>query len=136
MFSFYRNESLNLQCFDECPSECFNIFYSFEQSQGNYPSPFYAKQLATKSRNTKRVQNLTLDEMRQRVLAVNVYFSDLVFQNIVEKPARSIEQLIADVGGFIGLCVGTSLLSCVEILEIILDLAFTYISFKKVNAVN
>lgn len=40
-------------------------------------------------------------------------------------PAKTLEQYIADIGGIMGLCIGTSLLSFVELLELGLLLLFS-----------
>ncbi|RNA07701.1 acid-sensing ion channel 2 [Brachionus plicatilis] len=62
----------------------------------------------------------------ESVLAVNVFYNDISLNVIKEFSAKTFEQLVAEIGGFLGLCMGISLLSVVEIFELI----FKIILFK------
>jgi hypothetical protein len=111
--------------------ESFNVMLS----QAEFMSPFYRQLMLVLYNNaSKSLKNLTYD--KQRIVSVNIYFEDLIVQSIQEQPAKIPEQLVADLGGFMGLCVGTSLLGIFEIFEIILDLILTYRSLKKKQTVS
>lgn len=43
----------------------------------------------------------------------------MLLKQINESPARSAEQLMADVGGIVGLCIGASFLSIIELVELL-----------------
>ncbi|RNA37545.1 hypothetical protein BpHYR1_012940 [Brachionus plicatilis] len=38
--------------------------------------------------------------------AVNIYHDDIAMTFVEEKPTRTVEQLVAEIGGFLGLCAG------------------------------
>lgn len=116
------------KCFSECPDQCNLVFFNFELSMSTFPTPFYAK-LLKKYQTIKpnAAWNMSsYEDLKGRILAVNVYFDDISYVVIDEVPAKSLEQFIADIGGLTGLCLGTSLLSLVEIVELVLQYLFNF----------
>lgn len=129
----------NHSCFEDCPLECESIYYNLVTYQSVFPSPFYADYLIKYDRPAYRsVRNLTsFAQIKRSVLALNIYFSDISYSYTFEVPMKTIEQLIADIGGLMGICIGTSLLGFVEIIELILDLLFfTDYSVAKGNKIH
>lgn len=124
---------MSKDCFNECPQECNSVEFSLTTSQSDFPSPFYANLLI---RNNNRVpnyrRNLTsFDYIKKTVMKVNIYYSDIAFTSIREIPAKAIEQLVGDLGGILGICLGASLLSFIELIEIVLQVTFIYAKLKK-----
>lgn len=130
----FYNSSYNKNCFYECPQECDSVEYALSSSHSDFPSPFYANILIKKfnksssqfRRNFTRYENI-----KKSVAKINIYFSDISYTTISEVPSKLIEQLIGDLGGILGICVGASLLSFIELIEIILELIFVYGRMKK-----
>lgn len=58
--------------------------------------------------------------LRSNFLELNVFFSAFNEETVAQQPAYSLTSLLADVGGSMGLFVGASLLTCVEVLECLL----------------
>jgi uncharacterized membrane protein len=57
------------------------------------------------------------------------------YTSMVESPSFTGQSLLANVGGYFGLCLGLSLLSLVEIIELIFKIIITLvINFKKKNS--
>ncbi|XP_076090360.1 acid-sensing ion channel 2-like [Mytilus galloprovincialis] len=52
-------------------------------------------------------------------LKLHIYFEELNYEQIVEEPMYDITQVIADIGGSLGLCIGVSLLCVFEAVEAI-----------------
>ena len=75
--------------------------------------------------SNKSIKFSNISQIKESTLAVNIYFEDLSYTLIEEVPARTLEQFMADVGGFMGLCIGNSILSSVEIIELILQILYT-----------
>jgi len=46
---------------------------------------------------------------------------DLVYDLIEEKPAKLVLDIISDIGGIMGLCIGASLMSFVELIDLALN---------------
>lgn len=115
--SFYSSD-LSLKCFDSCPPECNSIEYNFQLSHSDFPSPYYSNILIKYDKMNRSFRNYTTyNEVRSSVLAVNVYYNDIAFTIIDEVPSKSTAQFFSELGGILGLYIGVSLLSFVEILE-------------------
>ncbi|XP_046557686.1 uncharacterized protein LOC124266878 [Haliotis rubra] len=57
---------------------------------------------------------------QDNVLNVNIYFEDLSVEERVKSEAYSVEGLVCDIGGSIGLCLGGSILTFIEVADLIL----------------
>lgn len=95
-------------------------------------------QLMTK-RNDSRTENIlkqsyTLSEkekaerasnlIRQNLLRLNVYLEDLSVVEYRQLPAYGLADLFADIGGTLGLWMGISVLTIMELMELIIRLFF------------
>jgi len=49
---------------------------------------------------------------------------------IEEKPSKVVLDIISDLGGIMGLCIGASLMSFIELIDLALDCIFIYCGFK------
>ena len=95
---------------DDCRQECNTEVYSSRISYSKYPA--------------KNFQNASLSDSmspEENLVILNVYFEDLVVQNVVEESAYDITRLLGDIGGQLGLFLGVSVLSVTEFLMWILD---------------
>lgn len=136
-YARFHQTDQSTKCSDYCPIECHSVNYNFKTFQADFPSPFYGKVLIEDNKlKPNLARNLTsFQNVKDTVLAVNVFYDDLSLNVIKEYPAKTIEQLVAEIGGFLGLCVGISLLSIVEIFEIILKIFFSQCK-SKINVDN
>ena len=48
---------------------------------------------------------------------------DLVYDLIEEKPSKVVLDIISDIGGIMGLCIGASLMSFVELIDLALNVS-------------
>lgn len=128
----FHQTSQSIKCFDSCPIECNSVNYNFKTLKSDFPTPFYAKVLIEHNKMRPNLaRNLTtLKNVKDTVLAVNVFYNDISMRIIQEYPAKTFEQLVAETGGFLGLCLGISLLSIVEFFELILKIFLVKSSFK------
>ena len=76
---------------------------------------------------------LTLEDIRKNYYYLNIYYSDLKYTNISEKPMSSIFDIVSNIGGILGLFIGISFLSFAELLELLMEILF--ILFKSPNKV-
>lgn len=58
---------------------------------------------------------------RDNYVAVNIYYKDIRYSKIEEQEAYSTLALMADIGGALGLILGSTLMTLVEILDFILS---------------
>ncbi|RMZ96523.1 acid-sensing ion channel 5 [Brachionus plicatilis] len=124
----------NLACFEQCPEECDSVKYVYQTSQSNFPSPFYKKILMEfdKALNESK-RGYVFENLDKYVLAVNIYYDEIATTTIEETPAKTIEQLVAEIGGFLGLCIGISFLTLIEIFDAIIKILLLFFSKSKIN---
>ena len=138
-------------CLQYCPAACDTYSFGFSHGSSQYPSLAYAEYLMNQTWFTSKYpyENPSYDQIRNSILAINIYFPVLEYTLITEIPAVTIATLLgklqaisrvkkpackslivsfllfaANLGGQLGLFLGCSILSFVEIAEIILELVF------------
>ena len=68
--------------------------------------------------------SLSYDDFRTRYIVINVYYSSLTYTQMIETPAMSFAGLLASIGGSMGLIVGMSCFTIVEIVELVCLLVY------------
>jgi hypothetical protein len=108
-------------CYDDCPFECSTIEYDVSISYANYPSyNFYLNETLVNIDYYKdifRTDNVTYEDFSQ-LASVYIYYDQLVHTEVSAKPALEIVDIISYMGGTLGLFIGISVLSFVEIVEL------------------
>ncbi len=112
----------NLPSTDECPLLCKEPLFETIVSTHGWPSRASAQYITNKY---DIFQNSTLDEIRENLLKVSIYFQNTRVKTIYETPMLGIFDLLADIGGHLGLWVGLSLLAVCELLEIAFDFTWS-----------
>lgn len=116
-----------MDCNEPCPLECNSLHFYYEQSSLSFPTTYHAKHLqqnilqATKS----------LQEVKESMASVRIHYETLDYKLITEERAISFTSLLASVGGVLGLFLGMSWLSFIEIFEIVYEIALTLLHYKK-----
>ncbi|CAF0806060.1 unnamed protein product [Brachionus calyciflorus] len=133
-YSEFYNSSKATECQDFCPEECESIKYNYKTNYADFPSPFYSDILIKSNYlwSNNSWNNSTYEDVKKSVLAVNIFYDDISVKMIEESPSKTIDQLVADIGGFLGLCIGISILSIIELIELILRI-FILVITKKNN---
>ena len=116
------------KCFQECPVECASIYYKIFQSSSSFPSYSYSKFLLSKTsfRSKFPYENISLQQVRDSVLSLNVYFDSNNFERVEELPEYDFPLLLGNLGGQLGLFIGASFLTFVELIEIIFQIITIY----------
>lgn len=123
---FYNSNKIQY-CYEECPIECKIMIYNTRVTMTNYPTRWYYElfrnndEFFTYGAN-RHLKNRTLDEIKQSILMVNVYYEDIFYTNISEIPEMNFDMLLSLIGGNLGLFLGISLLSLIEFIEIFFNL--------------
>ena len=111
----------------ECPLECDSVDFDFTYSISDLDiERFYINRYFEKPN-----EDVDLASLKKRVVDIYVYFTQLKYTEITEVPTTTIIDLLANVGGTIGLFVGISVLSFVEIIEFIMESIFIYLEKRK-----
>jgi hypothetical protein len=113
-------------CLKECPIECETNYFNLHEHFAKYPSFSYAEHLLARDDVKAKFpySSPTMSQLSDSILAVNVYYDSPIYQKITETPETSSLTLISNIGGNLGLFIGVSLLSFVEIIEVGLEVAF------------
>jgi hypothetical protein len=75
--------------------------------------------------------NISYYDLRNSMIAFNVYYKSLQFTSITEMPKTPLIGLIANIGGLLGLFIGVSFLSFGEVIEIICEIVFIVLKKNK-----
>ena len=71
--------------------------------------------------------------LKRNVLSLNIFYDDLNYMLVEEVPSIDFLTLISNIGGTLGLFLGMSFLSGLELLELLFELLF--FKFDKINNV-
>lgn len=118
--SFQQNNSFKI-CSDYCPLECDSA--SFEISHDFEPIISYSK--SSNGFYYKKFQ--TYENISRSFLSLHIYYEDLKYTLISQSPKMQVYDLVSNIGGTLGLFLGMSFLSFVEIFEVFLESFLVYI---------
>jgi hypothetical protein len=124
-FQFSNNTNMFDEC--DCPLQCETTNYKYTTSFSKFPSYFYARKLIEnnaliKSRFSHK--NITYQDLANSLIAVDIFFDELKTTSINSSVKMNLVDLIANIGGALGLFLGVSFLSLVELIEIPLKCVF------------
>ena len=74
--------------------------------------------------------NSTVDYLKDNIVDLNIYYGDLTLQTVQERAAYSILSLLCDIGGAMGLVLGSTVLTVAEVSEFWLGVAYDTVLFK------
>ena len=125
----FLSSQVDDKCLSLCPLECESVEYNFFASFGNFPTENFCSLIIKYYKNLFNYQlgiNLSDSELKnyliRKSLAIDVFYSEIGYTKISESPKTSIIDLLSNVGGTLGLFVGISMLSLIEIVEILFEL--------------
>ena len=124
-------------CGSKCPLECESVKYNMYTSASDYPSKAYSNMLmqnpVVKAKYASNPSDLTYDSLKRNLVQISVYYGDLGYQKFDEMEKMSISDLISNIGGTLGLFLGMSFLSFMEIIDVLLQIIFYKKSDDKIS---
>lgn len=127
-FVNFCSSDVKQKCSGECPFECESIKYRLSTNYLNYPTESYANILLSDAsiRNKFGENNskISFERLKRNILSVNVFYDELKYVSFQELEKTSTIDLVAGIGGTLGLFIGVSFLSLIEILEILMRVFF------------
>lgn len=114
-------QGINNDCTRMCPSECERTSYDARTlSYCDFPSRNYASKLLDERRDhfvrLFNTENITYDMFAKSVTSLRVFFEDeLVLTDITQSPVLDLVDLLSMIGGYLGLFIGMSVLSFVDL---------------------
>jgi hypothetical protein len=117
----YTKDNMNKKCTMHCPLECDEITYDYTLSSSDYPTE-HVYDILKGDIHVSRVSNLTYSKFKERSLMVNIFYSQLNYLAITQVKKFQFMDLLASIGGLLGFFVGMSLLSFIELAEILMEI--------------
>ncbi|XP_070542969.1 amiloride-sensitive sodium channel subunit gamma-like [Ptychodera flava] len=110
-----------LKCRKNCHQPCSGRSYKEMLSMSEWPSDVYATKLYSRlSQKSRKIteQLSSVEESRRNLMKLSVFFSELNFESVTEKPAFGHVDLLSNLGGLMGLYIGASVISLFEFAEV------------------
>ncbi|XP_030843834.1 acid-sensing ion channel 4-A [Strongylocentrotus purpuratus] len=100
-----------------CPVPCHTVRYAATISQAKFPSDFYSQVLAAQLSANPNL-NVDADYFSNNLCLINIFFNELIRQTTTQQEAYLFVSLLSDIGGSLGMWMGASILTVVEIFDI------------------
>jgi len=113
----FRKKYQNEKCSQYCPLECESMNYIINTYNEQFPSTGSV----SKKHNFPAEYN-TYAEIKKHFIEIFVYYNDLKYTVISEEPKAELFNFISNIGGILGLFLGISFLSFIEIFEILFEI--------------
>ncbi|CAM4576355.1 epithelial sodium channel subunit delta [Lepidochelys kempii] len=122
----------HLSCFAKCPKPCWESWYKMSAGTAKWPSTKsedWIHQILSRQKGYNSTNN------RRDIAKVNIFYQQLSYQSMDESPVYTVNLLLSNMGSQWSLWFGSSVLSVVEMFELLLDitvlsLIFCYRRFK------
>ena len=130
--SRFRKEKENLKCHQHCPLECDSISYKIT----SYLELINDKGKISQGRKGGYGLNFdTYEQVNNHFVSILVYYRDLRYTLITQDPKTQLFDFISSIGGILGLFLGISFLSFVELFEIIFEISLILFRAGKISEV-
>ncbi len=110
-------------CMDYCPLECDSFKYEINQ----IVKPLLATGKCGGCLSTYDFNFETYEYLTKTYFSLAVYYKDLKYTLITQQPRMDLFDLISSIAGILGLFIGFSFITCLEIFEVIFEVIFTYL---------
>lgn len=98
----FDSKDLAKPCEEYCPLECDKIKYETHTSMSDYPTNYYyeiiSKNPKLKDKYDNVGKNVSFDTFKSSVVMLNVFYEDLGYTAITQKPAYTFDTLIGVIG--------------------------------------
>jgi hypothetical protein len=123
---FNNNFNPTEKCSHLCPLECDQYLYEVFHT----PAKMIGSGRINKFNDNYVYSFLpefqTYENVSKTYYLINVYYEDLKYTLINQQPKIELFDLISNLGGILGLFIGFSFISCLEIIEILAELVYVY----------
>ena len=116
-FRFLKGDFIKENCLAKCPLECTRNQLTTLLSYYKFPTVLQAKEFSANIMNETNSSN-DFQKIENNLVRVSFYYDTFSYTQVEEKAAMSFENLIGALGGHLGLFLGMSLLSFVELIDI------------------
>lgn len=124
-------QQINSFCGHDCPEECESIQYSMSTSTVDFLTESYVNNLLQNTFVAEKYPGIDATTLKKSLVSFDVYYEDLQYTEIIQSPQYTIIDLISSIGGSLGLLLGASLLSLVELVELCIKTLVILCRFSK-----
>lgn len=121
------------ECFESCPYECKSRRYDVSVSYSDFPTVNYVDRLIQNDpqfyEHLYNTNEINYDMVKKSFVRLFIFYDEIKATFISESAKITFVDLIANIGGTLGLFIGISVLSLVEILELLISLIFIIVNF-------
>ena len=117
---FSSTSMRNCKCTEPCDTMKYHAYLSY----GAFPSEEAAKEYSNNSEKMKR-------SFRKNLLAMDIFFEELNYNIIRQVPAYSLQSILGEIGGLMGLFLGASILTVFEFVDVIIIIVLTRLGIYK-----
>ena len=109
-------------CLQECPLECSQTSFGVSLTSSDIMPKYFSKLIQEKAQ-TLNITNETwsLEEVKRNIIKFNIYYSTASYSITTESPSLDVISLLAYIGGTLGLFLGVSVLTTIELVEIFIN---------------
>lgn len=136
--TIFSETGWNGECSDlKCPIECEQISYKTSVHTTSYPSSTYLQLLLQQSSLISKYSSSTKSSpnfssyVSSSIAKINVFYSDISYDALIESPSITWDVLLGNIGGSLGLFLGMSFLTVIELFEITLEIIRTLYIHRK-----
>ena len=97
-----------------CPLPCYFPYYEHTASYSSFPNGRYLDTLVD-------TLNTSVEDIKENFLSINVFVDDLQVTTTITQYTFGVEALLGEIGGQMGLFLGISIISIIEVLVLCLD---------------
>jgi acid-sensing ion channel 5 len=131
---FYDTSHLLDSCDAHCPNECETERFSLSQAYSRYPTIYYYEYLMNAANIMNKLDDLDNVDYKyfkernitKSLIGLNIFYDQLHTTHVQEIAEISFGSLLGNIGGCLGLFTGISLLSFIEIFDLVIEFIFTY----------
>ena len=127
-----EDDFINKNCIPLCPLECNRTEFKTSLTNSQFGSEFYLDFIVNKTAFKSKYddEELTTAKITEEIVKLNIYYESLTFTEMTESASMDFVSLISSIGGFMGMFLGMSVMTLVEILEIIFKFFYSFIFAK------
>ena len=120
--NFAKMPEIKKRCDTDCPLECDWLAYEVQLSSSEYPTREVFK--LYKQTDGKNKTNLTYVDYKDNFVYLNIFYPYMRYTEIVEMPKVTLADLFANIGGSMGIFLGFSVFSIIELCELVLRIVY------------
>lgn len=127
---FGENSTRNAECRStQCPSECDTASFEITTSSSRYPTSYYQSYMRAHTNILEKFPSTAPPELTKTTVYLSAFYEEISATYTAEVPAITGTEVLGTIGGNLGLFIGASLLTIVEVIELFIE--FLFIALNK-----